>query len=321
MKLHTRDHDHGITTIDAGYIQPGAVAIYLMMEKGQAAFIETGTTHSLAHVMSVLRQKGLAPNDVAYVIPTHVHLDHAGGASAMMYAFPRARLVVHPRGARHMQDPTQLLAGTTAVYGPETTQRLYGEILPIPAERMILADDGHEIDLNGRILRFMDTPGHARHHFCVFDRTHAGVFTGDTLGISYRVFDTASGPFLYPTTPPTQFEPELLHASIERVMATRPRTLFLTHFGPVSPSPAMINGLHRQIDRYVELALAVPTVADAAQELESALRGYFAELLKEHGVALPATDIKRYLDLDTRLNAQGIAMWLQRQARSAAPAS
>ena len=154
-----RDYGNGIVAFDAGYVRPVLAAIHMVIENGRVAFIDTGSNDALPNALAALRKLGLDASAVDYVMLTHIHLDHAGGAGSMMRAFPEARLVVHPRGARHMAEPSKLVAGVTAVYGADYVQRVYGEILPIPVERIIEAPDGHVISLNGRELVCLDTPG------------------------------------------------------------------------------------------------------------------------------------------------------------------
>src|SRR5690606_24481763 len=161
--------DHDITTIDTGFQRPGFDAAYLVVEQGRGAFIDCGTNHSVPHMLEALRAKGLEVEAVDWLILTHVHLDHEGGAGALMKSLPNPRLVVHPRGARHMVDPARLVAGATAVYGEQEFARSYGEVLAVPEARVVVADDGHRVDLAGRMLECIDTPGHARHHLCVWD--------------------------------------------------------------------------------------------------------------------------------------------------------
>ena len=184
-----RDYGNGIVAFDAGYVRPVLAAIHMVIENGRVAFIDTGSNDALPNALAALRKLGLDASAVDYVMLTHIHLDHAGGAGSMMRAFPEARLVVHPRGARHMAEPSKLVAGVTAVYGADYVQRVYGEILPIPVERIIEAPDGHVISLNGRELVCLDTPGHARHHICIVDLKARAISTGDMFGLSYREFD------------------------------------------------------------------------------------------------------------------------------------
>jgi len=167
----------------------------------------------LPRALEALRILGLSPANVAYVFLTHVHLDHAGGAGAMMQAFPEARLVVHPRGARHMADPTKLFAAVQAVYGAEEAYHLYGDLLPVAADRILEAGDGFSFNLGNRTLVCLDTPGHARHHLCLLDTRSGCLFTGDIFGLSFRELDVGRRPSVIPTTTPTQFEPEAMHQS------------------------------------------------------------------------------------------------------------
>ncbi|HET7930402.1 MAG TPA: MBL fold metallo-hydrolase, partial [Rhodanobacteraceae bacterium] len=192
------DAAHGIHVIDTGFQRPRFDAAYLIVENGRAAFVDCGTMHALPRMLAALAEAGLTAESVDWLILTHVHLDHAGGAGALMACLPNARLVVHPRGARHMIDPSKLWAGATAVYGDEEMRRSYGELLPVPAERVVQAPDGYAVDLAGRSLRCLDTPGHAKHHNAILDERSGCVFSGDTFGLSYREFDTANGAFIIP---------------------------------------------------------------------------------------------------------------------------
>lgn len=310
------DRAHGITTIDARYIKPGIASIQMMVQDGRASFFDTGTTRSLPFVLDVMRAKGLRDTDVDFVIPTHVHLDHAGGAGAMMRVFPNARLVIHPRGARHMIDPSRLWAGTTHVYGEDAARELYGEVVPIDESRILVAADEFKLDFNGRRLLFLDTPGHARHHFCVVDSQNHVIFAGDTMGISYRALDGPNGPFVFPTSSPVQFEPDALHRSIDRLMATRPKSIFMTHFGEIEASANMAQMLHRRIDGYVRIANQLAGSANPESELRRAITDYMLNEAVRHGVPLPPDDIREVLNMDAKLNADGIAVWLARRTKT-----
>ena len=245
---------HGIHTIDTGFVRPRFDAAYLLVERGHAAFIDCGTNHAVPRLLAALDEAELSPAAVDWLILTHVHLDHAGGAGELMARLPNARLLVHQRGARHMIDPAQLWAGASAVYGEAVMEQTYGQLRPIAAERVVEAVDGHVLELAGRPLRCLDTPGHARHHLCVFDARANVCFTGDTFGLSYREFDSARGPFILPTTSPVQFDPPALHASIDRLLALRPTAMYLTHYGRVEDVERLASDLHAQIDAMVALA-------------------------------------------------------------------
>lgn len=311
------DLGHGISRLDAGYHRPGLAAFYLIVESGQAAFIDTGTSHALPRALAALRARGLKPAQVAYVIPTHVHLDHAGGAGAMMSEFPNARLVVHPRGARHMVDPAKLMAGVVEVYGPETAQRSFGTLIPVPEDRVIQAPDNFALDLNGRELVFLDTPGHARHHFCIYDARAGAIFSGDTFGVSYRELDTERGAFILPTTTPVQFEPDKLHASIDRLLSYRPQQMLLTHFGRVTDLDRLAADMHTCIDAFVALGQRVRQAgAERHRLLVEGQRAFILPRLRAHGCDLSEVEVDAVLRGDFELNAQGIGVWLDRATQS-----
>lgn len=320
-EVRYQDLDYGITVIDAEFHRPGVAASYLVVEGGRAAFVETGTSLSVPGQLAVLEQKGIPRENVDYVIPTHVHLDHAGGAGELMRHLPAARLVIHPRGARHMIDPSRLIAGAAAVYGEEAIRRHYGEVVPVPAERVLEAGEGDEVDLDGRTLRFLDTPGHALHHFCVVDEAGRGIFTGDTFGISYREFDNEHGAWIFPTTTPVQFDPPALHASIDRLVAQGLDYMYLTHYGRVGGVDRLRRLLHEQIDGMV--ALGREHAAAGARRQERLIGGLMEQMLAQlerHGCTLPVSRRRELLTMDVELNVQGLEIWLDRKAKTAASA-
>lgn len=317
--LETTDltsHGHGITAIDTGFQRPRFDASHLIVEGGHAAFVDVGTNHSVDRLMAALTALGLAPENVDYVILTHVHLDHAGGAGALIQRLPRARLVVHPRGARHMIDPSKLIAGATAVYGEEEMQRSYGTLVPVPAERVDEAPEGLVLQLGNRPLRFFDTPGHARHHVCIWDEASSSFFTGDTFGLAYPELASARGPFLIPTTTPVQFEPDALHASIRRLLELRPKAMFLTHYSRVEGVEALAAELHAQVEAQVALGQKARGRADRSAWLRSAIADLFRARAAEHGCPVSTAALDALLALDVELNAQGLEVWLDRPASS-----
>lgn len=308
------DYADGISTIDANYHRPGRASIHLIQENERAALVDAGTRFSVPGVMAVLEQKQINPDQVDYVFLTHIHLDHAGGASEFMRQLPNAKLVVHPRGARHMINPVKLIAGVTAVYGEAEFKRVYGEIHPIAAERIIEAPDETVIELNGRPLRLLDTPGHARHHYCIYDARSHAIFTGDTFGVSYRELDVDGQEFVFPTTSPVQFDPEAAHASIDRLMALHPEQAFLTHYGRISNLSHHAGQMHGLIDAFVALAQQAENAPARSDAIAQSLRILLMKRLTAHGCTLPTDDILALLKTDIRLNAQGLDIWLKQSA-------
>ncbi|MEO6823612.1 MAG: MBL fold metallo-hydrolase [Nitrosospira sp.] len=310
MPLRLIDYDEGISAIDADYVRPGLAAIHLIVEGGKAALVDTGTSSSVAGVMEVLKKKNLASADVAYIFTTHIHLDHAGGAGEFMYRFPNAKLVVHPRGARHMANPAKLVESAMTVYGEKEFNRLYGVIRPVDADRIIEAPDGFSLDFNGRPLLFLDTPGHARHHYSIFDKKSQSFFTGDTFGLSYREFDVNGMEFVFPTTTPVQFDPNAAHASIERIMSYEPSYAFLTHYGRIGHLPRHAAGMHDLIDVHVTIARKLCDVPDRHAAIVEELGELLLQRIIAHDCKLPPTEIRELLSLDVELNAQGLEHWL-----------
>ncbi|MBM3388962.1 MAG: MBL fold metallo-hydrolase [Betaproteobacteria bacterium] len=313
----------GVYAIDTGFHRPRFDAAYLIVQHGHAAFVDTGTNHSVPRLLQALQALGLERQAVDHVIPTHVHLDHAGGVGLLMAELPHATALVHERGARHMVDPTALYTGATAVYGAEEMERSYGRLVPVPAERVQATHDELVMDWHGRHLRFIDTPGHARHHHCLWDAGTRGWFTGDTFGLSYRVFDTPCGAWVMPTTTPVQFEPNALKQSIARLIESDPQCMYLTHYSRVEQPRVHARRLLRLIDEMVAIGQqhAQEPVGQRHQSYKAALRECLLQDLQQHGVdeALIRGGIADdWLSLDVELNAQGLAIWIDKQVSSSA---
>jgi len=303
---------HNIVLQDAHYVKNGVACVYLMCQGDEIAIIETGTAYSVPHILKAIDELGYAPSSVRYIIPTHIHLDHAGGAGQLMAACPGAQLLIHPRGAAHMIDPGKLQAGTIAVYGDDQFHRLYGELLPVPAQRVVEMDDGQQLDFNGRLLSFLHTAGHALHHFCIHDSLSNGIFTGDTFGICYPNLQTDDQPFIFATTTPVHFSPDDMLASIDRLMALKPSLMYLTHFGQVAPTATLVSNLKKSVLVFKELALKHQQIqGDRQSVIEDALMNWLLETLG----AQPNSDAAKWLANDAHLNAQGLEVWLKRMER------
>lgn len=310
----SQDLGYGITCIDTLQERPGMACCYLIERGEDVAFVEAGTSPGVARLLALLDSKGLARERVRYVIVTHVHLDHAGGAGALMAALPKATLVVHPRGARHLIDPSKLIAGATAVYGAAAVAGMYGEIMAVPEARVVAPADGQALPFGANELVFVDSPGHARHHFSIWDPVSQGFFTGDTFGLSYRDFDDAHGPWIMPTTTPVQFEPEAWHATLDRYLSFMPQRMYLTHYSVVDNVPALAARLRAGIDRYVALGLSLAKAEDRHEKLKAAMADDALGELRARGNPVPEARVRALLEMDLELNAQGMAVWLDRAA-------
>jgi len=310
------DYGHGISAVDSVYDRREQTAIHLLVEDGRAAVIDTGTSNAVPHVLAALEAKGIAPAQVDYVILTHVHLDHAGGAGQLMARFPNARLTVHPRGARHIIDPSRLRAATIAIYGEAETRRVYGEILPVPRERVVETPEGATLRLAGRELLFLDAPGHARHHVVVRDSITGHFFAGDTFGISYRELDQDGRQYAFPTTSPSQFDPPRLHQSIDRMIGFGPEALYVAHFGRLTNLTVLAADLHRIIDAHAALGERHRRAgAERKRLLMEGVRSLVLDESARHGWRLPREKTLEIFALDIELNAQGIESWLDSEGK------
>ncbi len=300
----------GIYCLDARYIKDGLACCYLMVEGAEVAIIETGTAYTVEAITSVLGNLGMSLDAVRYVVPTHVHLDHAGGAGLLMQRCENATLVVHPRGARHMANPERLIAGVIAVYGKDAYDTLYGEIVPVPEARILVAEDGAVIQLGGRTLEIRHTPGHAEHHFCVWDPATKGWFSGDTFGLSYRFDELGDERFILPTTTPVQFDPEKLLDSLDVLMSYEPERMYLTHYGVLEQPSRYVQSLREQIRDWSQVALTLEKSDDREQQLARQLGEMIGERVRTLWPNVDFKAIAEELRMDIELNAQGIEVWL-----------
>jgi glyoxylase-like metal-dependent hydrolase (beta-lactamase superfamily II) len=305
------EYEGGIVAIDSGLVRHQMAACYLLESDSSLAVIETGNNASTDRILEVISRRGRRIEDVSHVIVTHVHLDHAGGSGSLMRQLPNATLVAHPHGARHLIDPSRLEAGTRAVYGDDEFDAMYGTLVPVPEERVRIMEDGDSLEVGHRTLTFMDSPGHARHHFTVWDEASKGWFTGDTFGISYRELDTENGAFIFPTTTPIQFDPPALIDSIDRMMEKNPGNMYLTHFGRVQETGRLAEDMRQGVAQFVEFAEQFEHDSDRTRSIESAMMDWLCERARDHGVKLDDDSLQEVFAGDVLLNTQGIEFWLE----------
>jgi len=281
-----------------------------LLRGDEPALVETGPSTSSTAVIEGLERLGIGPADLAHVVVTHIHLDHAGGVGTLARRHPGATIWVHERGAPHMVDPTRLVSSTARVYGEETTHAYFGDVEPAPAERIRSISDGDVIRLGGRSLDVLYTPGHASHHVALVDSETGGVFVGDALGIHLPDVGV-----LRPATPPPDIDVEVALRSIERIRRRARSVLFLSHYGPVPEVDAMCD---LSIARMRGWAGVVGTALRSSKDLDE-----IARLLEERGTndvledAGPGADMARYDMLASyRVNAAGlIRYWRKRWER------
>lgn len=300
----------GVHALDSGYGRPMLDAIHLVVDDGRAAVVDTANNASAERVMTALARLGVPAEAVDFVLLTHVHLDHAGGAGALMQRLPSARLLVHPRGARHIADPAKLWAGTVAVYGEAQARALYGEIIAVDAGRIVEARDGLRITLGRRSIEVLDTPGHARHHVSYFDHAARVFFTGDVFGLSYRELDVDGRASIWPTTSPVQFDPVAMHESIDRMLERAPVAMQLTHFGRVGEVARLGADLHRLIDDHVRIAEQAGGEGVAGEkEIERGLTELLFAESRRQGWTIGREALLEVMAMDLEISAQGLAVW------------
>lgn len=305
----------GLYAIDTGFERPHFDAAYLITSVGRAAFVDTGTNHAVPRLLAALHALGLGVDAVDWVIPTHVHLDHAGGAGLLMQQLPHARMAVHPRGERHMVDPSALYAGATAVYGEAEMARSYGMPAGVDPARITVTGDGMILALGTRRLELIDTPGHARHHHCLWDERSRTWFTGDSFGLAYPELVNEQGRWITPTAAPVQFDPLPLKASVARLLEREPLALCVTHYGRVPYAPHLGPLLLDQIDELAAIGEGLRDAPGRHAALCGALRTMYERRLAEHGFTDVAARIT-LLAMDIELNAQGLTSWLDRTTTS-----
>lgn len=210
--------------------------------------IETSAAAVTDQVIGTLRAHGV--DTLAYIIVTHIHLDHAGGAGLLAEAFPEAVVVVHEEGARHLIDPARLQASAARVFGEEEMLAHWGQLAPVPGDRILVAADGSSLDLGDRIIDVIYSPGHAKHHIALFDSETGGVFLGDSAGIYLSEYR-----YQTPSAPPPDLDPQLAIASLDRVLDCNPETAYFTHFGPGVSARDLILEAQDQYRRWSEIAM------------------------------------------------------------------
>jgi glyoxylase-like metal-dependent hydrolase (beta-lactamase superfamily II) len=304
-----------VVTIDCLYRRPRHAAAFLMVEKGEAAFVETNTAHAVPILLETLKQHGIAPARVRYVMVTHIHFDHAGGASVLLDHCPNAELICHPRAKRHLVDPARLIESAKRVYGAEAFERLYMPMHAITEDRVRSVEDGAALVFGGRTFTFVHTRGHANHHMCIHDSKSAGVFTGDASGVEYDGMRAGGRPFLLASSAPTDFDPDEALASIGRIMAFHPSCLFLTHYGEVIDVKSAESVIRESLGRLAAVAAAAAERSLQGEALHAFCAAGVRKAVQDQadacGVALTGTDWAE-LESHVEINAQGLALYAEK---------
>jgi len=301
----------GLTAVDTKMTGRYRVTSAYLVRASEPALVETGPQTSADAVTAALEGLGLSARELAHIVVTHIHLDHAGGAGTIAERFPSATVWVHERGARHLADPSRLWSSAAQVYGGEDRLvQMFGPMQPIDPARIRSVGEGDRIDLGGRFLDVMYTPGHASHHVSLVDSQSGALFTGDALGIHFPDVRV-----LRPATPPPDIDVEAAVDSIDRIRARAESALMFSHFGPV-----------REVDELCAIAadrirVWAGIVRDAMEETDDLDR--IAEILAARTagefdeVGAGPAERERYEVLSsTKTNAAGLVRyWTKRRER------
>ena len=313
MEPVTFEISPGLTAIDTFYGGRERYTASYLLAADEPAIVETGPTTSAEHVVAGLERLGVGALDLAHIVVTHIHLDHAGGVGRLAQVFPNATVWVHERGAPHLQDPTRLVASATRLYGDATMASLFGPVEPVRGDRIRALGDGDRIQLGGRSLEALDTPGHASHHVALVDSATGAVFTGDVLGI--HVPDVRA---LRPATPPPDFDPDLTVRSIERIRRrARSSMVLFSHFGPVAEVDRICDLAVQRTRGWTEVVRRGLERTDDLEEIVSLLESEARRDIETGAEA--AVDLERFETLSSiRMNAMGIVRyWRKRAEREA----
>ena len=299
-----------VETIDLGFGREDLVSSHLLaLNQGtpgaeRYALVDVGSPTSIPRLLRSLDARGVDYDRVEFVFVTHIHLDHAGGAGLLINNhLKNAQVVVHQNGSKHLADPSRLEAGARAVYGDAVYDKVYGPLEPVPMDRQCVVTEGSKIPFGDALI--LDTPGHARHHYCLWFEESRAVFTGDTFGISYPWGVSELGPFIYPTTTPSAFEPDRLIESVARIAALGAESAYLTHFGELQQPSRYASVLARRIEDLCDLARHDSGDLEARQ-LEHARKELTRHRVKD------IEDALQLLKFDAALNTQGLLSWKSR---------
>ncbi|MBT2687832.1 MBL fold metallo-hydrolase [Bacillus sp. ISL-47] len=288
---------------------------YVLTEE-KLTLIETSASPSVPYILEGLKQLQFKPEEVAYIIVTHIHLDHAGGAGLLLTHCPNAKLIVHPKGARHLSDPSRLIAGARAVYGDKFDE-LFNPILPVPEEKIMIKEHEEELSIGaGCTLKFFNSPGHANHHFSIFHTALNGMFTGDTAGVTYPQLAMEGIELYLPSTSPNQFDPEKMLNSISMYEKMDLDYIFFGHYG-ISRDPKEV---YKQIREWLEVFLAAGKIGMAEgssfeQQMNAArdiLASQVKEYLDEKGIPNDHS-VYEILSVDMEVCSMGLIDYLQKQ--------
>lgn len=303
----------GVHRFDTLYTRPRHTSCTIVVGGGRAAIFDTGVPANVEALVAAVESLGVAREAVDYVIASHVHLDHMAGIGHLVQRLPNARVIAHPSSTKHLVDPGKLVQGARGVFGDDFVDREYGTVEPVPAERIDETADGDTLTLGARTLRILHTPGHAWHHQSVFDPATGTVLAADAFGLSYPELIGADGPLVLLPTAPPQLAPEAMHATLDRIVGLQPQRVLPSHFAVIEEPAAVVEGLHRLLDAWLEQAQA----AESVEDMQARITDVCAALLERRGRGDEGDTMRWAYALDLRVNAMGLWYWRKRQEEKA----
>ena len=287
--------------------------IYVIDEE-ELTIVETGPSPSVKYVKQGLEKLGFSLDEVKYIIVTHIHLDHAGGVGLLLKDCPNATVVVHERGARHLAAPERLIAGAKAVYG-DKFQQLFDPIIAVPEERLLIKREGETLSISPNCtLLFLDTPGHANHHFSIYDPVSNGIFTGDTVGIRYEQLISEGIHLFLPSTSPNQFNPDTMREAMARMQKMDLDFIYFGHFGMTDKPQEVYEQVSHWLAIFMEEGETVFAKSQSHDELAERLLIKIREHLRKKGVA-DDHDVYFLIELDVQVSSMGIIDYLSKRTR------
>lgn len=312
------DLGHGISLIDVFDLGVAQRTGTYVLHEEELTIIETSASPSIPYLLKGLETLGIAAKNIKNIIVTHIHLDHAGGVGLLLDKCPNANVIVHPKGKRHLADPSRLIQGAQAVYR-EKFDELFNPILPVPEERLFTMEDGDILQIGeNRTLTFLHTPGHANHHFSIYDSRSNGVFTGDTVGVFYPQLLEYGLEFYLPSTSPNQFNPTAMLDSADRLESLNIERIYFGHFGMSNNPSDAFEQLRYWLPKFVEVGERITKDnpnASFEEKTDAVSRDLFemiSAFLDKQNVPREA-DVYEIISLDLKVCAMGIIDYLQKR--------
>lgn len=308
--------DSNTYCIDAFYVYPGRSCVYLIHSDGEYALVDCGTAMSEVYIMDALERLKVDPGAVKYILPTHVHLDHAGGAGILAKKLVNAKIYIHPRGYRHLIEPEKLIKGSVIIYGERMMKLGIGDTQPLAKEKAVEAEDRQELQLGNTRLMLHFTPGHANHHYGVYDIHNGNYFGGDVLGNSYAIMNKNNKHLMFLCSAPVQYDAAQWHKSLDEISAINPKRGCICHYGVIENLPQAIDDMHRLLDKNNNLAekfLSIKEDSKRRSAVEELVWGLFWDEFDAVGSPMIKSHAREWMIKDVHISVEGVSHWLKQK--------